>query len=573
MEETKNYNYYDIIKKIKKFFECNIHLDTKYIAFCSICKTNLCEKCLNNYLDHNGHKIYYFQKIIHNEKEIKNYCIICHLCAFYLKRIREIIIEILSEFSDIIKNEKKSKNYPLLLNIKNQLKNSYKFFHKINNYQLQYSRSYLEIYKYCQKWGYINFQIIKNIYNIKLNSVRIPDLENKDIINKIEIMINFMKDNNNYILKSSDSELPTSFYSYIERKSKNSFFSFDLSNFVFNPNKGEIFFSKGIEKSNNKSKNEVVEFENNKETHNKNIYNLEEENKDNNIINESTETSEKNNLSYNNSIQKNNEEEDLKNKNDKFNYEKENGKDENIKLYKDTKSNCDSKNKDLNINRNVINNQNEEEKEKDLKNSTIPNKKIKEFIYENLSKTCKEEVEYRDNIQYIYQDKKENRQINCLYHGEFKKGTLKRHGRGLFIWEDGEYYLGYWVDDKREGEGTNNYRNGNMYKGNFKKGKKEGDGIYQWKNGDKYIGKWKNDMKDGKGIYEYSNGDVYKGNFKMDKIDGNGSYTWANKITYKGQFKNNLIDKKGYFRYSQFFKNDIYKKESNDKNENIKNDE
>ena len=173
----------------------------------------------------------------------------------------------------------------------------------------------------------------------------------------------------------------------------------------------------------------------------------------------------------------------------------------------------------------------------------FPKGKIKEIIYANLPQSCNEEVEYRENIKYIYLDKNKKKEINCFYHGEFKKGTQIRHGRGLFVWDDGEFYLGYWVNDKREGIGKNRYKNGNIYEGSYKKGKKDGDGIYKWKNGDKYTGKWKNDMKEGKGIYEYSNGDVYEGYFKKDKIHGNGVYTWANKITFRGEFKNNLIDK------------------------------
>ena len=50
---------------------------------------------------------------------------------------------------------------------------------------------------------------------------------------------------------------------------------------------------------------------------------------------------------------------------------------------------------------------------------------------------------------------------------------MKRHGRGLFIWEDGESYLGYWANYKREGKGTNTYANGNTYQGNYRNGKME----------------------------------------------------------------------------------------------------
>ena len=580
MESKINYKYYDIIKKIKEFFECKYHIKNKYIAYCSICNINICDKCLNNSVLHIGHTILYFQKIMLSDKQVKYYRTIYCLCTFYLKRIREIIIELLSDFSEIIKNQNSPEKYPILLNIKNQLKNAYKQFYKLNIYQMQYAKNNLELFIHCKKWGYINYQIIKNIYNIKLNSIKIPDLQDKDIIKKIEIMIDFMKNNNNNILMSSDFDHPSTFYSYIDYNSKNqkvNTYTVKLSSTLFDTNKGEIFAPKSSEINNiNKSISDIetnilesVNENDNINNNDTNNINQLEQNKDkNNNINDLN-----NNNNENNSVsilkEKKSDNEDFKNINNRINNLKENlskinnsinnfkiiGINENNnninnKIYQDDeyyykpkiKNNLKEKE---NKNIKKINNIKEEKSINKMDNNISSNEKIKNYIYANLSKSSKEEVEYRDNIQYIYYDKITKKEINCKYYGEFKKGTLKRHGRGLFIWEDGEIYLGYWANDKREGEGTNTYPNGNIYQGNYKNGKKDGDGIYKWKNGDKYKGKWKNDMKDGKGIYEYSNGDIYDGYFKKDKIDGNGSYTWANKITYKGQFKNNLIDKKG----------------------------
>ena len=243
MEVQKNYSdYYDIIRKIKSLFECKYHLNNKYTAYCNICKVNLCEKCLSNNLVHIGHKIFYFEKISHSEKQIKYYSTIFYICTFYLKRIREIIIEILSDYQEILKNQIGLHNYSLLLKIQNQLKKAYKNFYKINIYKLHYTRSILEIYKYCIKCGYINFQIIKNVYDIRLNSVKIPDLGDKDIISKIKLMIDFMNNKENYILKSFNANHPSTFYSYIEAKNPN-YNSYDanLSTFLFDANKSEIY--------------------------------------------------------------------------------------------------------------------------------------------------------------------------------------------------------------------------------------------------------------------------------------------------------------------------------------------
>ena len=552
-----NYKYYQIIKKIKDYFQCKFHINNKYIAYCSLCKQNICEKCLNNNIFHNGHKIFYFQKIMFSDKQIKYYHTIYYLCTFYLKRIREIIIELLADLCE---------NYPLLLNMKNELKNAYKHFYKINIYQMQYAKSNLELFIHCKKWGYINFQVIQNIYDIKLNSIKIPELSNKDIINKIEIMIKFMKNNKKHnILKSYYSSHPTTFFSYIDTNINNpkvNTYTVKLTSLLFDINKGgEIYEPKSNEKEN--TNNNTYNSSSNVETDDDTENHIEPDtmNKNNNLIKEKINNSEEQNLK-----EKNEENEDLNNMNNKINSRKEklskinfavkshkNYEEietaENIlrnKIYKDIEYCYKAKLKSIKENKNLIKINNEilEKQGNEIKNYLHQNKKIKKYIYENLSKSCKEEVEYRDNIKYIYLDKLEKKEIVCTYYGEFKKGTLKRHGRGLFIWEDGENYLGYWKNDKRDGEGTNRYSNGNIYKGSYKNGKKEGNGIFKWKNGDIYEGNWINDMKDGKGKYKFSNGDVYEGNFKLDKIDRNGAFKWTNEVKNQGQFKNNLVDKK-----------------------------
>ena len=50
----------------------------------------------------------------------------------------------------------------------------------------------------------------------------------------------------------------------------------------------------------------------------------------------------------------------------------------------------------------------------------------------------------------------------------------------------------------------------------YENDKKEGKGIYKYDNGDIYEGYFKNDKKEGKGIYKYKNGDIYEGDFKND---------------------------------------------------------
>ena len=540
MESNLAYEYQVIIKQIKSNFECKFHLNNLYIAFCSDCKLNICEKCLNNNMSHIGHKIFYFKKMFLTEKQANYYKKSYLNCKYYLNKIREIVIELLIDLSDSIKSKKYTPLYTLVLKkLKNQLKNTYKFFHKMNTYQMNYFINILSLYFYCRKWGYFNYQLIDNIYNIKINDVKIPSIIDKDISKRAYIMIEFLKKSKNTnILKSSDSHSLTAFYSNKNNNNnainKANTYKAELNSILFNKYQGEIFGdddnsifsyeSTDISENNCiKENKEKIDVNTNKEVNNSSKVKKEDKLKNINNINNNNNPKNENNSKINdvNII----ESYKISKMNEEFNSKKNKDNDKKIKInIKETK----------NTNKIKIEKENKE-------NDLISSEKIKKYLFNSFSKSCKEQVEYR-NVNYIYLDKVNKKEINCQYHGEFKKGTLKRHGRGMFIWEDGEYYIGYWANDKREGEGTNSYSNGNIYKGSFKNGKKDGDGIYKWSNGDSYQGKWKNDMMHGKGRYEFSNGDVYDGYFEKDKINGIGTYICANKKIYKGKFKNNSIN-------------------------------
>ena len=47
--------------------------------------------------------------------------------------------------------------------------------------------------------------------------------------------------------------------------------------------------------------------------------------------------------------------------------------------------------------------------------------------------------------------------------------------------------------------------------GTVKDQQREGKGTFYFQNGDKYIGEWLNDKKHGRGTYYYKNGDLYVG--------------------------------------------------------------
>ena len=107
------------------------------------------------------------------------------------------------------------------------------------------------------------------------------------------------------------------------------------------------------------------------------------------------------------------------------------------------------------------------------------------------------------------------------YEGYWLKG--KRHGKGLYSYKYGGYYLGNFINDLPSGAGFKVFNSGNVYTGEFFEGKKQGQGEMVFKNGDKFEGNWDNDDMHGHGKYTWSSGDYYIGNFVRDKREGDGT--------------------------------------------------
>jgi hypothetical protein len=122
------------------------------------------------------------------------------------------------------------------------------------------------------------------------------------------------------------------------------------------------------------------------------------------------------------------------------------------------------------------------------------------------------------------------------YSGYWK--TDRRHGLGIYTWQNGMQYVGNWKAGKRSGEGTQTFVNGDIYEGGWKAGKRDGKGTQTLVNGDVYEGDWKDSKQHGRGTQNLSNGDKYVGDFKAGKRNGTGLLTSKNKDTYKGRFEN-----------------------------------
>jgi len=82
--------------------------------------------------------------------------------------------------------------------------------------------------------------------------------------------------------------------------------------------------------------------------------------------------------------------------------------------------------------------------------------------------------------------------------------------------------------DCRNGRGVYVFEGGAKYEGYFQEGKFEGRGVYTWSNGSKYVGNWQGNKKEGSGTVFLKSGDKYSGTWREGKKNGTFTYTWAN---------------------------------------------
>ena len=126
--------------------------------------------------------------------------------------------------------------------------------------------------------------------------------------------------------------------------------------------------------------------------------------------------------------------------------------------------------------------------------------------------------------------------------------------KGIISYKNGEEYEGYINNNKREGKGKMKYNNGDIYDGNW-----INDffinGIIKYKNGEEYEGYINNNKREIKGEMKYNNGDIYKGNWKNNLKEGKGEMKYNNGDIYEGDWKNDLKEGKGKMKYNN---GDIY---------------
>ena len=53
-------------------------------------------------------------------------------------------------------------------------------------------------------------------------------------------------------------------------------------------------------------------------------------------------------------------------------------------------------------------------------------------------------------------------------------------GKGVFLWPNGDRYMGQYINGRRNGLGDMFYGDGDIYKGAWRNGQYHGQGQYQW---------------------------------------------------------------------------------------------
>lgn len=134
-------------------------------------------------------------------------------------------------------------------------------------------------------------------------------------------------------------------------------------------------------------------------------------------------------------------------------------------------------------------------------------------------------------------------------------------GYGKYVWTNGDYYVGDWINGKQDGQGTFQFASKSKYTGQFKDGVRSGIGTYEWNTGQKYSGQWQNDLRHGEGTYYESDGTVKIGVWKAgvysgkagevsgciygDCAGGYGTYLWASGEKYEGNWMSNMRNGQG----------------------------
>ena len=93
-----------------------------------------------------------------------------------------------------------------------------------------------------------------------------------------------------------------------------------------------------------------------------------------------------------------------------------------------------------------------------------------------------------------------------VYRGEVLDGGIF-HGKGTFLFSDGEKYEGEWENNRMHGQGSYKYPDGTEYVGEWSNDKFHGNGLFKFPSGNEYVGESSNGEWHGKGTWYYPESD------------------------------------------------------------------
>lgn len=131
-----------------------------------------------------------------------------------------------------------------------------------------------------------------------------------------------------------------------------------------------------------------------------------------------------------------------------------------------------------------------------------------------------------------------------VYHGDWRENC--RHGTGIYVLADDRgSYSGDWRDNARYGRGKFVDAAGSSYEGEWVNDRMHGRGSLRLSSGLAYDGSFADNAFDGRGICVYPDGQRYEGMWRGGRRDGRGSLVWPNGASYEGRFKDDNIDGQG----------------------------
>lgn len=119
------------------------------------------------------------------------------------------------------------------------------------------------------------------------------------------------------------------------------------------------------------------------------------------------------------------------------------------------------------------------------------------------------------------------------YRGMWMKNLS--HGEGEYIWPDGSKYVGSFFEGSRKGYGEMQYASGELYKGQWENSQRHGQGELVYPDGTKYSGAWMNDEKHGEGILLKTNGEMLIGTWALNKARNHGNIIYPDGKNYHGE--------------------------------------